>query len=53
MDVQAYRVALRLALDDQITRNMMQVSRDDIELNNKFVEMAKHSTSRLSNTALR
>lgn len=42
MDVQAYRVAVRLALDDQITRNMMQVSRDAIELNKKFVEMAKH-----------
>ncbi|MDF7627723.1 hypothetical protein PUG46_00400 [Erwiniaceae bacterium L1_55_4] len=41
MDVQAYRVAVRLALDDQITRNMMQVSRDAIELNKKFVEMAK------------
>ncbi|MCG7388747.1 hypothetical protein [Pantoea sp. ACRSB] len=42
MDVQAYRVAVRLALDDQITRNMMQVSRDAIELNKKFVEMAKN-----------
>jgi len=41
MDVQAYRVAVRLALDDQITRNMMQVSRDAIELNKKFVEMTK------------
>lgn len=41
MDVQAYRVAVRLALDDQITRNMMQVSRDAIELNKKFVEIAK------------
>jgi len=41
MDVQAYRVAVRLTLDDQITRNMMQVSRDAIELNKKFVEMSK------------
>lgn len=42
MDVQAYRVAVRIALDDQITRNMMQVSRDAIQLNKKFVEMAKN-----------
>jgi len=37
MDVKAYRVAVRLALDDQITRNLLQVSRDAIELNKKFV----------------
>ncbi|MGP2486911.1 hypothetical protein ACTUTK_06955 [Pantoea ananatis] len=42
MDVQAYRVAVRLALDDQLTRQMMQVARDAIELNKKFVEMAKN-----------
>lgn len=42
MDVQAYRVAVRLALDDQITRNMMQVSRDAVQLNKKFVEMARN-----------
>ncbi|MBN7122902.1 hypothetical protein BSU01_14455 [Erwinia billingiae] len=42
MDVQAYRVAVRIALDDQITRNMLQVSRDAIQLNKKFVEMAKN-----------
>lgn len=58
MDVQAYRVAVRLALDDQITRNMMQVSRDAIELNKKFVEMAKHikavtSATKEATTAIR
>lgn len=42
MDVQAYRVAVRIALDDQITRNMLQVSRDAIQLNKKFVEMVKN-----------
>jgi hypothetical protein len=42
MDVQAYRVAVRIALDDQITRNMLQVSRDAIQLNKKFVEMTKN-----------
>ena len=42
MDVQAYRVAVRLALDDQITRNMMQVAKDAIELNKKFGEIAKN-----------
>ncbi|MFZ4215938.1 hypothetical protein ACOZB2_31830, partial [Pantoea endophytica] len=42
MDVQAYRVAVRIALDDQITRNMMQVSRDAVQLNKKFVEMARN-----------
>ncbi|WP_255562098.1 hypothetical protein [Rahnella sp. PD12R] len=41
MDIQAYRVAVRIALDDQISRQMMQVSRDALELNNKFVQMAK------------
>lgn len=42
MDVQAYRVAVRLALDDQITRNLMQVSRDAIELNKKFVTITRN-----------
>ena len=42
MDVQAYRVAVRLALDDQITRNLLQVSRDAIELNKKFVTITKN-----------
>ncbi|MDF7658305.1 hypothetical protein PUG81_04935 [Erwiniaceae bacterium L1_54_6] len=50
MDVQAYRVAVRLALDDQITRNMMQVSRDAIELNKKFVEMTKNIKAMTSAT---
>lgn len=42
MDVQAYRVAVRLALDDQITRNLLQVSRDAIELNKKFVTITRN-----------
>ncbi|WP_337037025.1 hypothetical protein [Pantoea agglomerans] len=42
MDVQAYHVAVRLALDDQITRNLMQVSRDAIELNKKFVTITRN-----------
>jgi len=42
MDIQAYRVAVRLALDDQITRNLMQVSRDAIELNKKFVTITRN-----------
>jgi len=42
MDIQAYRVAVRLALDDQITRNLLQVSRDAIELNKKFVTITKN-----------
>lgn len=50
MDVQAYRVAVRIALDDQITRNMMQVSRDAIQLNKKFVEMAKNIKAVISAT---
>jgi len=41
MDIQAYRVAVRLALDDQITRNLLQVSRDAIELNKKFVTITR------------
>ena len=58
MDVQAYRVAVRLALDDQITRNMMQVSRDAVQLNKKFVEMAKNikavtSAAKEASSALR
>lgn len=36
MDIQAYCIAVRLALDDQITRNLLQVSRDAIELNKTF-----------------
>lgn len=42
MDIQAYRVAVRIALDDQISRQMMQVSRDALELNKTFVQMAKN-----------
>jgi hypothetical protein len=42
MDIQAYRVAVRLALDDQITRNLLQVSRDAIELNKKFVTITRN-----------
>jgi|GEM_PF-515846 len=42
MDVQAYRVAVRLALDDQITRNMMRVSEDAMKLNEKFIQMQKN-----------
>lgn len=42
MDIQAYRVAVRLALDDQLTRNLLQVSRDTIELNKKFVTITKN-----------
>jgi len=42
MDIQAYRVAVRLSLDDQITRNLMQVSRDAIELNKKFVTITRN-----------
>ncbi|MBZ6409102.1 MAG: hypothetical protein LBE96_14645 [Kalamiella piersonii] len=42
MDIQAYRVAVRLALDDQLTRNLLQVSRDAIELNKKFVAITKN-----------
>lgn len=42
MDVQAYRVAVRLALDDQLTRNLLQVSRDAIELNKKFVAITRN-----------
>lgn len=58
MDVQAYRVAVRLALDDQITRNLMQVSRDAIELNKKFVTItgnikALTSAAREATSALR
>ena len=45
MDIQAYRVAVRLALDDQLTRNLLQVSRDAIELNNKFVTITKNIKS--------
>ncbi len=45
MDIQAYRVAVRIALDDQISRQMMQVSRDALELNKKFVQMAKNINS--------
>ncbi|MBV4366504.1 hypothetical protein [Erwinia phyllosphaerae] len=41
MDIQAYPVAVRLALDDQITRNMMQVRLNAIDLNKKFVQMAR------------
>lgn len=58
MDIQAYRVAVRLALDDQITRNLMQVSRDAIELNQKFVKITKNikaltSAAREATSALR
>lgn len=58
MDIQAYRVAVRLALDDQITRNLMQVSRDAIELNKKFVKITKNikaltSAAREATSALR
>ncbi|WP_279634802.1 hypothetical protein [[Curtobacterium] plantarum] len=42
MDVQAYRVAVRLALDDQLTRSLLQVSRDAIELNKKFVTITRN-----------
>ncbi|EPB4201302.1 hypothetical protein ACROPO_004205 [Yersinia enterocolitica] len=45
MDTQAYRVAVRLALDDQITRSLTQVSRDAIKLNEKFIQMAKNIKS--------
>ncbi|CNF09511.1 Uncharacterised protein [Yersinia rohdei] len=45
MDTQAYRVAVRLALDDQITRSLIQVSRDAIKLNEKFIQMAKNIKS--------
>lgn len=58
MDVQAYRLAVRLALDDQITRNLLQVSRDAIELNMKFVTItwnikALTSAAREATSALR
>lgn len=58
MDVQAYRVAVRLALDDQITRNLLQVSRDAIELNKKFVTITRNikaltSAAREATSALR
>ncbi|MET3815445.1 hypothetical protein [Pantoea sp. UYEF8] len=58
MDVQAYRVAVRLALDDQITRNLLQVSQDVIELNKKFVTITKNikvlsSAAREATSALR
>lgn len=58
MDVQAYRVAVRLALDDQITRNLLQVSRDAIELNKKFVTITRNikaltSAAREAASALR
>lgn len=58
MDIQAYRVAVRLALDDQITRNLMQVSRDAVELNKKFVKITKNikaltSAAREATSALR
>lgn len=39
MDIQVYRVAVRLELDDQITRNLMQVSRNAIDLNKKLVKI--------------
>lgn len=41
MNIQAYNVAVRLALDDQITRNMMRISQDAVKLNEKFIQMAK------------
>ncbi|MGV2880705.1 hypothetical protein D9O29_05770 [Pantoea vagans] len=58
MDIQAYRVAVRLALDDQITRNLLQVSRDAIELNKKFVTITRNikaltSAAREATSALR
>lgn len=58
MDVQAYRVAVRLALDDQLTRNLLQVSRDAIELNKKFVAITRNikaltSAAREATSALR
>ncbi|MCS3401420.1 MULTISPECIES: hypothetical protein [Pantoea] len=58
MDVQAYRVVVRLALDDQITRQMLKVSRDTIELNKKFVTITKNikalsSAAREASSALR
>ncbi|WP_336702774.1 hypothetical protein [Pantoea dispersa] len=58
MDVQSYRIAVRLALDDQITRNLLQVSRDAIELNKKFVTITRNikaltSAAREAASALR
>ncbi len=58
MDVKAYRVAVRLALDDQITRNLLQVSRDAIELNKKFLTITRNikaltSAAREATSALR
>lgn len=58
MDIQAYRVAVRLALDDQITRNLLQMSRDAIELNKKFVTITRNikaltSAAREATSALR
>ncbi len=58
MDVQAYRVAVRLVLDDQITRQMLKVSRDAIELNKKFATITKNikalsSAAREASSALR
>lgn len=58
MDIQAYSVAVRLALDDQLTRNLLQVSRDAIELNKKFVTITRNikaltSAAREATSALR
>ncbi|EIC82056.1 hypothetical protein SPM24T3_23782, partial [Serratia sp. M24T3] len=42
MNIQAYSVAVRLAMDDQISRNLMMISNDAVKLNKRFIQMAKN-----------
>jgi len=53
MDLQSYKVAVHLVLNDEITRNMTRISEDAVKLNARFEQMQKalKSVTTASNSA--
>lgn len=53
MDLQSYKVAVHLVLNDDITRNMTRISEDAVKLNARFEQMQKviKSVTAASNNA--